>query len=174
MYPEIIDDVHQAVLHLRENAENLGISDGSIVLMGHSSGAHAAALLGTSSRYFGQSKFVSAIVGLSGPYDLPLDNDEVISVFPSITEARGVKPIKLVSSAHPVTLLLYGTDDRRVEPWHTLRYEQAFITSGVQANTHMLEGVGHAGIIASVASPLHFLNSSKALISNFLLQLPPR
>lgn len=172
VYPNIIDDVHQAVVYVREYTIELGIADDpQLVLMGHSSGAHAAALLGSSARYFGESDFISTVIALAGPYDLPLDNKEVSLVFPSIVDPDSVKPVALVSGTHPRTLLLHGADDKRVKPFHTVRYEQALLSSGVEVDAHMLEGVGHAQIVVSIASPLRHLNSSMELIADFLADL---
>jgi len=171
LYPEIIDDVYDAVVFLRLNAARFDIPDDKIVLMGHSSGAHAAALLASSPRYFAESSFITALVGLAGPYDLPLDNPEVGSVFRSIGKPSSVKPVALVTSRHPRTLLLHGVKDKRVKPFHSSRYEQALRDSGVEVENHLLKGVGHVGIVASVATPLRLLNSSKQLMSEFLASL---
>jgi len=170
-YPDIITDVYESIVYLQEQRAQLTIKSDQIVLMGHSSGAHAAALLGSSVAYFGESDFITAIVGLAGPYDLPLENEEVHAVFASTRNEASVNPIELVTPLHPETLLLHGDDDERVAPWHTLRYERRLRSVGVPVRAEILSGVGHADIVAGLATPLEFLNSTKQRILSFLNSL---
>lgn len=69
-------DVAHALSWLVGHAAALGVDGGRIVLMGHSAGAHLAALVGTDMRYFGDAGLapgaVRGIVLLDGAaYDVP-------------------------------------------------------------------------------------------------------
>ncbi len=66
-------DVAAAIRYLRGRAAELGFDPGNIVLMGHSAGAHLAALVGTDDRYLGKDlESVGRVVLLDGAgYDLP-------------------------------------------------------------------------------------------------------
>lgn len=166
-YPAIIDDVRDAILNIRQRTEELGLSTDRIVLAGHSSGAHAAALLASSDRYFSNQPYIAAVIGISGPYDLPLDNPEVAEVFQDVDGTR-VKPPALVDSSHPPTLLLHGEDDERVVPRHTNRYAQSLRDASVPVEVKLLDGVGHIDIIAGVSTRLQFLNATRDHILAFL------
>lgn len=167
-YPEIIDDPFNAIVFLKNNARDLNIDPTRIVLVGHSSGAHAAALIATSPRYLADQDNVIGLIGISGPYDLPLDNLEVADVFKAIKDEKSVSPPSLVGPTHPRTLLLHGADDERVAPRHTLRYERSLRDHAVPVSVALLADVGHADILAGVSSRLEFLNSTREEIMKFL------
>ena len=167
-YPGIIDDVSDAITELQQRADELEVSVDRIVLAGHSSGAHAAALLVSSNRYFKDQSFIAGLIGLSGPYDLPLDNPEVTAVFPDVDFPMHVKPPALVTSTHPPTLLLHGSDDERVLPMHTEKYTQRLLEEGVRVESRKLDGVGHAAIIAALSTRLKFLNDTREHVVGFL------
>lgn len=70
------EDVAAALASLRRDAERLGIAPNRIILIGHSAGAHLAALIGADPRYLGAHgipfEAVSGIVLLDGAgYDVP-------------------------------------------------------------------------------------------------------
>ncbi len=69
-------DVADAVATLRAEATKLGVDASRIVLMGHSAGAHLAALVGTDPRYFAKAGMkpdaVRGVILLDGAaYDVP-------------------------------------------------------------------------------------------------------
>ena len=167
-YPHIIDDVQQAIEFIRSNTDKLDIDARRMVIIGHSSGAHSAAMLVSSDRYYRESSFINALVGISGPYDLPLELAEVNEVFRNVDQPSSVKPPELVVSGHPPTLLLHGSDDKRVKPEHTERYQPKLLDANVNTEVIFMEDVGHVDIIAGVASRLEFLNATKNHIIEFL------
>lgn len=62
---EQVEEVADAVAHLIDNATDLEIDPNAIVLMGHSSGAHVAALLGTDNTYLEEAEVsIDAIRGV--------------------------------------------------------------------------------------------------------------
>jgi len=139
-----------------------------IVLMGHSSGAHTAALLASDRRWLDPvGVAVTDLIALSGPYDLPLDNSEVAPVFADAPADR-VKPANLATACHPRTLLLHGTDDERVLPKHSRTYARALQDLDVEVDLVLLEGASHAAPIASLAAPLQFTSDSYAKVTQFL------
>jgi acetyl esterase/lipase len=80
-WPAQLDDVQRAVRWIRANADKYGVNSDRIGAFGHSAGAQLAALLGmedtrdnsdaTLAKY---SSRVQAVVDVSGPSDLTLDN----------------------------------------------------------------------------------------------------
>lgn len=168
VYPAIIDDVADAIKYITANSKPLALPSERFFLMGHSSGAHTAAMIASKKRYSEITPNIKALVGLSGPYDLPMDNDEVLPVFPNIDNVSIVKPITDITAAHPPTLLLHGLDDERVGAFHSERYVKALLENKIEAQYVPLEGVDHTGIIAGVSSQLEFLNETKMDILRFL------
>jgi arylformamidase len=69
-------DVASAIAYLHQNAAKLGIDHQSIVLMGHSAGAHLSALVGTDPQFLNRAGLgISALAGVipldGAAYDVP-------------------------------------------------------------------------------------------------------
>ena len=140
------------------------------ILMGHSAGAHSAALLAADSRYLrnrGIKARLAGLIGIAGPYDLPMDDPEVRPVFMTSTSDR-TKVVSNVTQGMPPTLLLHGFADTRVKPFHTERFRDALIKNGNSVTTRLYSGVNHTKIIGSLAAPLRFLNNSFKDVKAFL------
>jgi len=169
VFPQFVQDVQQAVIALPEILANSELqyppavrlaklaSDQSdakldIVLMGHSSGAHSAALLASDATWFSDSTVnVTSLIAMSGPYDLPLDNAEVRDVFRNALDGDDALPLASVSSQHPPTLLIHGTKDRRVLPLHTERYASALRNYDVPHEVFWIDGSGHAAPLTGMS-----------------------
>jgi len=109
-FPVFIQDVAKAIKAAEIRSEPLmGQRMDNFVLMGHSAGAHTAALLFTDRRYLQSERVksrVSALVALAGPYDLTLENPEVKDVF---ANAKGrSQPIDYIRPGLAPTLLIHG------------------------------------------------------------------
>lgn len=170
VYPQFLADIVLAINAVRapiEKMSNIGLEE--VVLMGHSSGAHTAAMLASDRRWLEASRIDPiALIAIAGPYALPLDDSEVTPVFPNVTEPDEVRPVALVDYAHPPTLLLHGDEDKRVLPSHTREYALALASAGIRVDVSWLEGVGHAEAIAGIAAPLDFSNQNRRRITTFL------
>ena len=162
-YPTFVEDSADAIAWFEDNAEALlGDPLQRYVLMGHSSGAHTAALLATDTPFLrerGVRAQLAGLIGIAGPYDLPLDDPEVVDVFPG-ADAAEVQPVQRVSRQTPPVLLLHGLDDTRVVPRHSRRFAEALKEHDVAVTLKLYEGVNHTRIIGSMAAPLRFLNDS--------------
>lgn len=175
-FPRFVQDVADAVAWVRDNPAASGLAPtnmASIVLMGHSSGAHTASLLAADARWLAESSIdVTALIGISGPYELPLDNPEVAAAFPAELSDPQALPIEQLNAEHPQTLLIHGTDDRRVLPMHSQVYFNALLLQSVDVDLQWLEGTGHAASIATLAPPFGELNNSSELVLDYLDALP--
>ena len=176
VFPDFVTDIVLAVESLESpqnyNDENPSIDTSSIVLMGHSSGAHSVALISADPAYLADTDItVKALIGLAGPYDLPLELEEVAPVFASATDPDLTNPLKLAANNHPQTLLIHGTDDERVEPRHTRRYFEVLQSLDVKSSMLMVEGASHASIVAVIAEPLQSTSEVAPAIFAFLEEL---
>lgn len=183
-FPDFITDIADAIsayekMHVIP-ADQASPKHQTIVLMGHSSGAHQVALLTTDTSYFREAKVASKIVGLigiSGPYNLPLENEEVSAVFPNIGDEQSVNPVLQLQkmsaenpSSIPPTLLLHGEDDERVTIKHTQEFAKELRNSGATVTVEILRG-GHARAVVALAGPLEFLNDSLVAVERFLARI---
>lgn len=73
-FPAFVRDVARAVAWVQQNIEKYGGDPQRMFLMGHSAGAHIAALLGADPRWLEEAgadhSRIEGVVGLSGPYDI--------------------------------------------------------------------------------------------------------
>jgi len=154
-YPDFVHDVVLAIKALPAAMDGQINVQGDVLpitLMGHSSGAHTAALIAADAAWLAESSVsVEMLIGLSGPYDLPLDLPEVRRVFGTVANSDEALPITHVSDKHPRTLLVHGTSDRRVLPLHTERYASALQEHGVAVDVVWLEDSGHAAPLTGLA-----------------------
>lgn len=171
-FPTFVQDVADAIVWVHDNPDASGIASGdmnAIVLMGHSSGAHTASLLAANPAWLSDSPVnVTALIGISGPYKLPLDIPEVASAFPLQQSDPEALPLEQISASHPRTLLIHGSDDERVLPMHSQVYFDTLRSQSIKAEIHWLEGAGHIAAIASMAPPLGFLNDTGEAVDEFL------
>lgn len=169
-YPAFVTDVVEAITAVTVHADEwLGYPLKQVVLMGHSSGAHLAAMLASDPRWLEDSGVTPrALVAISGPYDLPMDNPEVQPVFHNVSGPDEVRPVALVTSEHPPTLLIHGEDDERVLPFHTRNYSAALKKAGVPVDVQWLKDASHASAIAGLAAPLDSANRNRERITGFL------
>lgn len=123
-FPDFVDDVARAVTHARARVTAWGGDTSRVVLMGHSAGAHIAALVAYDARYLATQgttpAMFSGFVGLSGPYDFIFDTKLLRRTFagPPAREYDAL-PVHFVTSRSLRTLLVMGNDDRTVNPRNT-------------------------------------------------------
>ncbi|MFT5594179.1 MAG: acetyl esterase/lipase [Oceanicoccus sp.] len=141
-FPQFIDDVAKAIASLPKHLALQGITQQqtpNIILIGHSAGAHTAAMLATDTRYLAKADaqiHLKACIGLAGPYDLPLDDPLVVGKFDGVElhdiseqqidlghehNAHEANPINLATKDTPPMCLIHGDDDETVGPYHSER-----------------------------------------------------
>lgn len=177
-FPLFIDDVANAIAFLEKNSQQLlGKKLTQYILMGHSSGAHAASLLSADQTYFQQRNVTAEIAGLiavSGPHGLDLNDPEVVDVFENATP-ENANPEQILrnnlSIKMPNTLLLHGLKDTRVSPQYTKNFNTVLNELDQPVTMHLYEKVNHTKIIGYLAAPLRFLGKSYNDIAEFLQTL---
>ncbi len=185
-FPAFIEDSARAVAWAKLHAADYGGDPSRIFLVGHSSGAHMAALLGTDGRFLRavgmQPRDLSGIVGLAGPYDfLPLTDPDLMQVFGAEAEWPNSQPVNFVDGDEPPFLLFQGTVDTLVRPANAPSLAAKLRAAREPVELHMLEGVSHAGLLIDLlrdSSPvrqqvLSYVQSSKTNASDAPLRSPP-
>ncbi len=187
-YPGFVEDIANAIAHYERNFRVN--TSREIVLMGHSAGAYTAALLATRPDYFrnaGVESRLIGLIGLAGPYDLPLDDPDVTRVFVDIDDPVSVNPVALVSRLKSSessevenddsesnifsTLLLHAPKDERVFFYHSERFAQALSEAELPVRLVGVSG-GHVKVLLGMAAPLGFINKTREEILAFLDSLP--
>lgn len=159
-FPGFVEDGAKAVAYLWRTLRKPDGSPRQLILIGHSSGAHLAALLAFDERYLaaagGPARAIAAVVGMSGPYDfLPLTQAKYKAIFPEATRAES-QPIAFVDGDEAPILLLTGDADTTVDPANSTRLAERIRTKGGKVALKVYPGVGHVGMILALASVLPF------------------
>lgn len=157
IFPGFVVDAAHAVRWARDHAADYGGDSKKLFIMGHSAGAHIAALLATDAHYLagvGLAKCdISGVIGLAGPYDfLPLTSETLIRIFPPAEQAAS-QPIGLITGDEPPMLLAAGDRDTTVDPGNTTRFAQALRRAHDEVEVKRYPHIGHLLIIGAF-SPL--------------------
>ncbi len=160
VFPAFVEDGAEAMAWVVENAVNYGADTDQLFLMGHSAGAHIAALLATDKRFLAQRGIdagqLRGLIGLSGPYDfLPIESGYLLDVFPENNRETS-QPITFVTNNTPPTLLIHGTGDDVVKPANSESLAGRLSEHGVDVTLKLYDGVGHMKVVAALAPPLDF------------------
>ena len=159
-WPSFMDDAADAFSWVSEHAAEWGGDSRHIIAMGHSAGAHMAALLAMDPRYLARSPHpasVAAVVGLSGPYDfLPITGPDIQDIFSTAGDLQLTQPIHFARAGLPPMLLLHGEADDTVWPKNTRNLAASLRESGSPVEEHIYPGVDHVRMVVSLAGPFRF------------------
>lgn len=132
-----------------------------IFIMGHSAGAHLAAMVALDSslrKKAGSNQAPCGLIGLAGPYDfLPFTDDDVKEVFKSADPLIETQPVFYVDRHALPMLLLTGATDTSVNPNNSDRLAAAVRAAGGQAELIKYPDVSHVSLVLSLARLFRFL-----------------
>jgi len=156
-FPTFIEDGAAAVAWLQDHAEDLGIVDLPIFLMGHSAGAHIAAMLHFDETFLHQSgsgnDAIYGLIGVAGPYDfLPFTSKVNELIFAPPASFPASQPINFVDGNEAPILLFQGESDETVWPRNSHRLAARFSAAGGQVETHFYPNLGHVRILLALSS----------------------
>jgi acetyl esterase/lipase len=156
--PGFMDDAARAAFWAAGHAGEFGADAQRLYLMGHSAGAHLAALITLDPRYFaalGQpAPPIAGVIGLSGPYDfLPLLEADVQDMFGPPSNYPDSQPINFVRSDAPPMLLVHGLKDDTVRPKNSRNLAAALGARGVPVTLKLYPKVEHADTVAALSLP---------------------
>jgi acetyl esterase/lipase len=175
--PGFMDDAARAAQWAVAHAGEFGADANRLYLMGHSSGAHMAALAAMDSRYFAATgqpvPHVAGVIGLSGPYDfLPLREADVQDMFGPPQNYANSQPINFVRTDAPPMLLLHGLKDTTVSPENSRSLAAALRANGVPAALKLYPNLAHADTVAALSLPARGRAPTLADIAAFVKQPP--
>lgn len=171
VFPQYIEDGALAVAHLWRTMRRPDGSPRRLILMGHSAGAHTAALLTTDRRYLAAVgvpyEAIDRMIGVAGPYDFVIDQPEYQPIFPM--ESRpDTQPIAFVDGREPPILLTVGIPDLSLDPGNTTRFAARIEEKGGSVIVKTYPGVNHADMIISVSEALNKNPAIRADILAFM------
>ncbi|MCH2547860.1 MAG: alpha/beta hydrolase, partial [Alphaproteobacteria bacterium] len=117
-FPAFVQDGAQAVAWTVKNISDYGGSTNNIHLMGHSAGAHLAALLVSDERYLQQAgispQHIQSFAGLAGPYHFIPEKELYKKVFAPPSNYPNMHVDNFIDGNEPPMLLLAGGEDTTV------------------------------------------------------------
>lgn len=158
-------DVAAAINFLRAKADALGIDPQRIVLMGHSAGAHLAALVGTDPSYLGKGlAAVRAVILLDGAgYDLPRQRTEAGRIeariyeqpFGALSAAELVRlsPTRQAAAPNAAAFLIVHDADRQGAVSQGEALETALRDAGTDVQRAPFGGTSHMALNWNVGKP---------------------
>ncbi len=156
LFPVFVDDNALALRWIGDNIARYGGDPRRIAVVGHSAGAYNAVMLGLDRRF--QSKAgvegegVSAVAGLSGPYDfLPFTSPAAEAAFSRWPKLSETQPINLVRANAPPMFLATGDADTLVSPRNTRTLAARLRAAGASVEEMIYPGVDHAGTLTSLS-----------------------
>ncbi len=154
-FPQFVADGAQAVAWTRRQF-GPGMR---LFVMGHSAGAHIAALLSLDPAYLaavgGTRRDIAGLIGISGPYDfLPITSPRTAEVFAGTADLAITQPVTYAGPHAPPALLVHGADDRTVLPRNSERLAARLAEAGVPARLAVLPALGHVEIMLGLSSAL--------------------
>jgi acetyl esterase/lipase len=155
-FPGFVADAAKAVAWSHRHASEYGADASQLFVMGHSAGAHIAAMVSFDERYLaaegGEAAWVRGFIGLAGPYDfLPLTDEYLKDVFGPVDKYPDSQPINFVDGREPPALLLHGLSDGTVWPRNSQRLAAKIRAQGGKVTEHYYEGMGHGGVLGALS-----------------------
>jgi acetyl esterase/lipase len=154
-YPAFVQDSAMAFKFVHDNIATYGGDPKKIFLAGHSAGAYNVVMLDSDLHYLKDAgadpAWIRGVIGMAGPYDfLPLTDPKLIDMFGG-DRVEATQPIHYIDGKRAPMLLAYGTDDDTVAPKNSINMAAKLRSFGSEVELKSYPGVGHIGIILSLA-----------------------
>ncbi len=186
-FPAFVHDGAKAVAWLIRNAAQYGGKPTGIHMVGHSAGAHIAAMIALDGKYLEREGIsrnaLGRWVGLAGPYAFyPSQVNAVRDIFADLSDEDQARPIAFATiPGAPDALLLHGGDDTLVLPENSKQLVSALSASGMNAYAHIYPDIGHVRLVLSLSAPfqsfattlkdsVHFLKTGAAPSAHHLIE----
>ena len=165
VYPKAVEDVRDAVVWLKQNAEKYEIDVNNISGWGYSAGAHLILLAGIDG-----SLGLKSIVAGGTPADLTVwPKSKLVKQFigkdieKNESLWREASPVNHVTDKSPPLFLYHGEWDKLVEHGQMLRMRDAMLAKNRHVETHTVNSLGHVFVYLfsqeSVELGIKFLKS---------------
>jgi len=172
-FPDFLEDAAHAVGFVHEQVARWRGDAGRLFLMGHSAGAHIAAMLAFDAQWLGAvgldcRRDLAGLIGLAGPYDfLPIGDPTLQTIFGG-PRRIDTQPIRFVTGREAPVLLISPRYDTVVSPGNSRRLAERISTLGGRVRALEYASIGHLSLIAAFAPGLRFLAPVLADVTNFV------
>lgn len=171
-FPEFLHDGARALHAVHREAKSYGGDQGRIFVAGHSAGAYIAVMLAANPEYLKEAgadpSWISGAIGIAGAYDfLPITGERRIKVFGGDNRVE-TQPIHFVHNKKPPMLLATGANDSTVSVRNTKNMAARLRSVGSEVEEIIYPGVGHMGIILSLARGFRGRAPLRADIARFI------
>lgn len=162
LYPEVrfpgwVDDAARVVRWVSDSIQRFGGDPERIFVVGHSSGAHTAALLALDERYLRQAgvpaSSVLGFVSLAGPVATVWTDRDVQTLMGPREGWPETYPLEHVDGSEPPLLLLHGGRDKVVDPANSTVLAARIQGRGGCARAIIYPGLNHVGIVLAFMVP---------------------
>ena len=161
-FPTFVDDAARAYAWASANLARSGGKRRPIVLVGHSAGAHIAALLALDARRLadagvGDDDRPAGLVGLAGPYAFdPTTFPTTKEIFAPALGTEDARPVTFAGVGSPPALLMHGLADTTVQLSNMRALTAALRAAGTSVRALELEGIGHTGLMLAISRPFRW------------------
>ena len=154
-YPGFVEDAAGALAFVRAHAAQYGGDPDRIFLAGHSAGAYNAVMLASEPSFIaakgGSLDWIKGVIGIAGPYNfLPMRDPVYVDMFHGTNNTDSM-PVHHVDGPRPPMLLISGSNDDTVRPSNTNDMSERLRRFGSDVKVIFYKGVGHVGVILSLA-----------------------
>lgn len=178
LFPTFVEDTALAVWWTAQNMRRPDGSQRDIVLIGHSAGAHIAALIAYDPSYLAalapDMTRPIGFIGLSGPYAFdPTTWPTTKDIFVGLSSPDVARPVVFAGRAlGPPAFLFHGKDDTIVEPKASVAMQAALRNAGTPVQLEIPEGFGHVGTVQAIARPFRWRAPVLETMLEFIMKLP--
>ncbi len=153
-FPAAIDDIACAVRFAASHPR----SDGTVVVIGHSAGAHIGSLVALTGERYGEdcpypgTGVPEGFIGLAGPFDIARLGPIMLTFFGSSPEdspedwQAGNPQLQVGENPALRTLLIHGDIDQVVPADFSQNFFEALEESGAETEILVLDGVDHSEV----------------------------
>lgn len=149
--PGMMADIADAALWVNRNIGQYQAQMDNIFLMGHSSGAHMAAMLVSDERYLKakglKPDMFNAVVGLAGPYDFTPTAPDLVDLFGPESNFAQMKVTNFINGDEPPFYLAHGLRDELVLVGNMERLEDKIKQRGGTVQSKLYREMNHEDML---------------------------
>ncbi len=156
-FPSFVEDAAKFIADEHRNLPPNGCQDPKqIFIMGHSAGAHIAAMVALDPQWLAahdtDPSIIAGVIGLAGPYDFyPFTSDASKDALGHWPKPEQTQPITYARGDAPPMLLLSGANDTTVKPRNSQVLAKAITAKGGKAEVKIYPKIDHADIVMAVS-----------------------
>lgn len=182
-HPIQIEDCAKAFKWVQENIKEYGGNPNEIAIIGHSAGAHLAALLVTGKKWHEKYnidiKAVKCWIPVSGVYDFnlsenylaPILNSSILAMLGGDVNKTDCSPVSYITGKEPPCLILHGGDDWLVPRSNSIELHSKLVEKGpMDYRLIIVKGYWHCNMMLGYDKPGH---KPAEIINGYLDEMLP-